>query len=581
MQRCTKATPEEIDALKKLVRKVDAAVKADLKPEATPMPPVPQAPEPDPENCRGDWNIEIKANSKIFRQIENVVPTKPGLNIDNPVQLLMMLMPELKPYKWQFEILMMTAGYLKPGDYKTKTPISIENPFKLIASCANGSGKDMVLIAAFAVWFALIKPRNRVVITSSSYEQIKSQTEVHIRELVIRANKKFGQLFRFTQFHYVCPELGSEIKLFVTDEPGRAEGWHPYAGGDMALIVNEAKTVSEAIFDALWRCTGYSHWLEVSSPGSRTGHMYKMASSAVQYPAPAILGQFYFRRVTAYECPHLPESHIRAIIYDKGEQNPLVRSSIFAEFSDYDEPVVIPLYSYEKCENANVKENGSDIGIGLDLAGGGDEDVIFVRKGNRVVFWVAFRQVDTDLAALSIDKYLSAFRETDYIFRADNGGLGQAIIDKLVGFGWRIRRTNNQSPASNKREFLNLGAEMYFKVKRMIERLDIILPKDVQKLKDQITTRKYDGETSAQGKFALQSKKQARLEGLHSPDRADAFVLCFSSYRPYGAQKEEAKPKSEVLISMEQALFLAHRGFLFRRDPPKPAGRLTQQLGKI
>lgn len=564
MQRVSKASLDDINQLKKLVKRVERV-------EA-------QASEEAPQAIREPPLLKPKKILNIFDNIANVEVTREALQIDNPVQLLLILMPELTPYKWQFEMLMMMAGYLTPGDFKTKYKISIEEPFKLVASCANGSGKDMILIAAFAVWYALTAPRNRVIITSASFEQLKSQTEVHIKELANRANKKFGPLFKFTQFHYVVPELGSEIKLFVTDESGRAEGWHPFVGGNMALIMNEAKTINEKIFDAISRCTGYSHWLEVSSPAGRSGHMYRMASNAIQYPNQAVLGKFYFRRVTAFECPHLPKSHIQAIVFDKGENHPLVRSSIYAEFSDYDEPVVITNYAYEKCEKAKIPLEGNDIGIGLDLAGGGDEDVIFVRKGNKVIHFYAFCQRDTDLAVLTIDKQLSPWKDTDYIFRADNGGLGQAIIDKLVKFGWRIRRTNNQSPANNKREFLNLGAEMYFKIKRLIERCDIILP-DIHKLKEQLTSRRFSGEASTQGKFALESKKEARLAGLSSPDRADAFVLCFASYKPNMVVKTTEKPRE--LITAEQLIILAHRGLLFRRNEPETRGRFTSITGKI
>lgn len=578
LSRFPSASAEELAKLKQLVKKVPNAPRilgtAKVASPDVP-PPAPPTPGPQPEKVTPKAERQKYYKELFNGGIANVEVTREALAIDNPVILLNLLMPEIRIYKWQFEQLMMIAGYLTPGDYKNKTIITDKEAFKPILSAANGSGKDMIIIAAGAVWFALTGVRNRCIVTSSSFDQTKFQTEVHIRELVNRANKKFGTLFRGTQFHYVVPELGSEIKLFATDEPGRAEGYHPFPGGRMMLIMNEAKSIKETLFDALSRCTGYSHWIEISSPGPRRGHMYRASEQAVHYPAKAVLGKFYFRRITAYDCPHIPISHIQAMAYEKGENSPWFRSSILAEFSDYDEPVAITEYAWTRCFDHPPIEQGKDIGIGLDLAAGGDENACFVRQGNKVIHSFFFRQEDTELAAASIDMQLSQFKDIDYVFRADDGGVGHAIIDKLVTKNWRIRRTNNQSPAFNKREFLNLGAEMYFHVKRLIERVDIILPK-IDKLKLQLTTRRHKGEESTQGKFALESKSEARSCGMTSPDRADAFVLCFSTFRTNRVEiKKDLGPRS---YTIKQLLDLERRGLLNTKHTPPTLGRFTSIL---
>lgn len=503
--------------------------------------------------------------------IANVQTTKEPLKFSTPVELFMLLMPEVTLYKWQVEQLLQLAGYPIPGDLTTYEPPSDKEPILLTISAANGSGKDLVVISIFAIWLALTGLRNRVIITSSSFEQTKSQTEVHIREFAIRANKQFGKIFHFTQFHYVVPELGSEIKLFATDEEARAEGWHPYPGGKMALILNEAKSISEELFNAIDRCTGYSYLLYISSPGRKRGRMFKSVVDAVAYPAKLERGRFYFRRITAFECPHIPPAHIARQIYDKGENDPWVRSSIYAEFSDFNEPVVVPESVWDRCAAMNVLPSGEDIGIGLDLSGGGDEIYCFVRRGNRVVFHFGCRQKDSEISIPFIDKQLSPWKDHDYIFRADNGGIGQAMIDKLVKLKWRVRRTNNQSPANKKNEFLNLGAEMYFHTKRLLERFDIIPPADNPKLKEQLCARRYKGEEATQGKMALESKKEHIAGGLCSPDRADAFVLCFASYHPKLVAKQKEEQKS---YTTQELMLLAHRGLLRpMMTKPKVIGR--------
>lgn len=517
-----------------------------------------------------------------FSAIANVTPTREPLKFANPVELFMVLMPEITLYKWQVEELLLLSGYLTPGDLADKSTIDKDHTLLHTLSAANGSGKDLVVIAIFAVWFALTGLRNRIIITSSSFLQIEKQTEVHIREFVQRANKQFGKIFQAKQFHYIVPELGSEIQLFATDEPGRAEGWHPYPGGKMALVVNEAKSIHESLFDALDRCTEYSYLLYISSPGRKRGRMYKSVTDAICYPAPAVLGQFYFRRVTAYDCPHIPKAHIERLILEKGLEDPWVRSSIFAEFSDYDDPVIITEETYDKFAAMDIKPRGTGIGIGLDLALGGDEIYCYVRQGNHLIFKFGFRQKNSLIAVAYIDKQLDAWRNSDYVFRADNGGLGQPMIDMLINLKWRIRRTNNQSPAFKKSEFLNLGAEMYFHTKRLIERGDIILPTDDPIFKAQLISRRFKGEDSAQGKFALESKKEHIASGLSSPDRADSFVLCFASYH---VDRKDAAPatKGPKTYTTEELLKLAHSGSLFKimRQTAPPTSARKSQIQKV
>ena len=553
------ATKEEIERLKALVPKLPKLS------GAAPRPIITSGVSTNNE-FGGKVAVQSMQVGSLFKGgIGKVEITREPIRVDNPVQWLKILRPDFNPYRWQIETLMQIAGYLEIGKYAPENRIDItdRNPFLFVGSMANGSGKDMVLIAAAATWLVVSGLRNRVIITSSSHKQIKDQTEPHIRELINLANRKFGTIFKSIQFHHLVPELGGEIVLYVTDEAGKAEGYHPYSigkhegnGGKMMIIKNEAKSIPEFINAAMLRCTGYSHILEISSPGPRSGFMYKHASEAILYPAKVELGKYYFRRVSAYDCPHLVETgHIERFIYEFGADSPQTASSINAEFSDIDSVVVISDYEYESALKKNVPERGEDIGIGLDVAAGGDENAGFVRRGNKIIYSFFFRQHDTDVASLLVDKHLLPWKNVNYTFRCDNGGLGLAFIDKLKALGWNVIRTNNQSPARNKKEFGNLGAEMWFHVKRLLSRGDIILPK-VDKLRDQLTNRWYLGFDSTQGKYQLETKQSAKNSGRSSPDRADAFVLCFYSYRPSLRMQENPPEVKRNPTAAEWEIFL-------------------------
>src|SRR5204863_301163 len=154
-----------------------------------------------------------------------------------------------------------------------------QHPYKFVLIGNNGSGKDKFIIAPFAIWFTLTKIRSRVIITTASGTQLTSQTEPYIKDLCEKVNSFFGtEIYRIRQRYIKCLLTGSEIRLFATDEKGRAEGYHPMdTDSEMAIIVNEWKSVDDEITKALRRCTGFNYWLGISSAGEDSGAFYRAA----------------------------------------------------------------------------------------------------------------------------------------------------------------------------------------------------------------------------------------------------------------------------------------------------------------
>ena len=117
---------------------------------------------------------------------------------------------------------------------------------------------------------------------------------------------------------------------------------------------------------------------------------------------------------------------------------------------------------------------------------------------------------------------------------------------------------------------------MWFKLKRLLERKEIIFPANIAKLQTQLTTRLFKGLESTQGKYALEAKPQARASGRPSPDRADAFVLCFYSYQP--STNQEAVEDTRNLVAIEQ---LNRVSFDWSFKKEQTNGRFTNLSGKI
>jgi phage terminase large subunit len=453
-------------------------------------------------------------------------------------------------HKWQREIL---EDYGKPS--------SASKPYKAAVRAANGSGKDQFVIAPCALWTCMVSANAVAIVTTASGNQLDRQTDKYIKQLMNTINKMFGtQVWKMNYRHYTNLLNGSTIELFVTDEAGRAEGWHPVVpGGELAIFVSEAKSVPDEIFTALARCTGFTKRVDVSSPGPPSGHFYNMCTG----------GNWNQYHVTAFDCPHLSEEYINEIKDSYGETSALYKSMIMAEFGGMDEQVVINHQKLVDLDKHEIEHLEEDYNVaGLDLSAGGDEQVLVIRNGNKTLAVEAFNFRDT-VALINHLEHLFRKYKLDHeqsVIYGDAGGLGKPILDQLKA-NWNIVYVLNQAKPYNNLAYLNRGAELWFSVGKLIEYGEIMVPRE-SKLRKQLASRYFV--VTPQNKLQLESKKQARSKGHVSPDRADAFVLAFADYRGIKPKKlrkkrtEKFTPKQFNLTSNKQrAVF----GFSIKPNP--------------
>jgi hypothetical protein len=431
-----------------------------------------------------------------------------------------------------------------------KDTYSLSNRLRLYVAACNGSGKDAYVITLTAVFLALSQKRHRVIITSSSYTQMYSQTQAYIRSLCSAENKYFAAIglteevpmFIIKKDHIVCSKSGSEIKMFVTDDPGRAEGYHPFpdcSESEVTVIINEAKSVKDEIFTALKRCT-YTRWIEVSSTGTMAGHFYNRFQAGEDYQEDKgkLTGRGIRYRVTWEDCPHITkEAYDEDIDEFGGEENDLIKSKYWSIFVSADACVVISQDIVNRvmdtpCEKVEKKSLnlGRRAGVDLGASADGDESCIVITDENLLIGLEAFRISNT---VRVVDRLIILFEkwelEAQNIF-IDDGNTGKAVVDMLHDRRWKVNRVLNQWAAINKAAYRNRGAEMWFNVEKIFDRQLIgvsKLLKDDKKLRHQLSTRYYK-KSNDLGKLVLESKAESRGNGRGSPDRADALILAFS-----------------------------------------------------
>ncbi len=400
-----------------------------------------------------------------------------------------------------------------------------KKPYQAVLRTCNGAGKDRMIIAPCSVWLCMKYTNAVSVVTSASGTQLDRQTNTYIQQICEATNKKFGQeVWKCNYRHYENHITGSRIELFVTDEAGRAEGWHPIVpDAQLGIFTSEAKSIDEGIFHAFARCTGFTKRLDCSTPGLPMGHFFNRCTS----------GSWNKYHITAFDCPHLSADYIEECRLTYGEGSPLYKSLVLAEFASTDEMVVIPYFRVMNAmrENNNTPWVGETYPTGgLDLSAGGDETVFAVRNGNKLIKLYGWRYDDTSRTIEHLEKLFgeNGFKDPNALVWADAGGLGKPIVDQLRKRGWyNVKYVINQGTPNDKRVYLNRGTEIWFTFNKWLENGEIILSND-ERLKRQLSTRYY---VATDNRYRLESKLQARAKGHPSPDRADAVVLAFSHYR--------------------------------------------------
>lgn len=429
-------------------------------------------------------------------------------------------------YPWQKEIVSWFAD--------------MEGRVKASVAAPNGSGKSERVVAPLALWWACMAPRATVVITSKDSRQLDRQIWPAIEQ-----HKSKFQNFKWND-RYIETPTGGRIIGFTTDDAGRAEGWHKQPDGPLLIICDEAKSIPENIFEAFDRCT-FNGILYISSSGLMQGRFFESQTSKSD--------QYNTRKVKLEECPHIPKDRIEDIIQTYGFEHPFTQSTLFSEFmsQDSESAFFFTMAAVDKCIQSPPDYKRGDRVAFCDFAGGGDENVLAIREGNRCEIVKAWRE-SNEMAA--IGEFIREFKKlglrAEEIY-GDNCGAGKPMIARFAELGWPINRFNAGETAYDDSSFCNRGAEVWETASREITRGTMIIPNDPA-LRAQLVARKRA--VDSRGRLKCESKDDMRKRGVKSPDRADAItaVMALREARVINAKSEINPPWMDFLSdqAMEQ-----------------------------
>lgn len=393
---------------------------------------------------------------------------------------------------------------------------ALDKPNSRVAfKAANGSGKTDMIASSAAVWNAALYPKSITVCTSGVKRQVMGQ----LWPAIVRKAKMLDGLpmsIRDGQLTIHHPAGDSKIHAFTTDDPDRFEGWH---SENLMMIVDEAKSVDDGIFQAVERCLSGStphRLLVLSSPGGTSGEFYRIFTQHRR--------MFDTFTISAYDCAHISRENSQKVIDRWGIHHPFVRSMIFGEFMAVSSDAVgISKESWLMCaDSPPAKQPGKKV-AGLDFAAGGDENVIAIIDGNKVLPLIAWVDKNTMSA---VGRFVLELRKHDIKpenVYCDGGGLGKPMADRLEELGWPTNRVHFGSAAYDRKAYKNRITEAWMTLSAMIDKSQLIIPKDDEILIEQATTRRI--RYLSNGTIELEPKDEYKERAFTSPDRPEALAL--------------------------------------------------------
>lgn len=395
---------------------------------------------------------------------------------------------------------------------------------RISRAVCNGGGKTR-LFAVLGSWLLASFRDSKVVMTAGVF-----------RQCMVMKDELFRVMPKLTGWTLKEQELvhtrGTKFMWFAADNPGFFEGHH---AAHIALLIDEAKSVESGIYQASERLTANNkrYTMVASSPGGAVGWFYDTFTSKREF--------WNSKHVSAIDIQRIPRGQIEEIKRMHGEESSLYKSMILAQFTESVEGSLIKLEWVNNCIQSPSYFRGGEKVAGLDPAGGGDDNVIVIREGNRINEIIAWKDKDTMRTA---GRFVAELRERKIPCQnvyADAGGVGQGILDKMAELDFVAHRIHfGGSPIYKTEVISNRMTELWVNMKEQIESRKVILPND-DKLIAQLSSRLCTVRSS--GKIHLESKEEMRRRGLPSPDRADALALALLP--------ATIKPKSMTIIDKQ------------------------------
>lgn len=440
---------------------------------------------------------------------------------------------------------------------------SLHTHKRTTVSACHAPGKTHLAARVVAYWATVYPPgTTKIITTSTTFRQVKNALWPHIR----RIQSLHGLPGYTNPVEWKIGDLGELVAEGIKPPDHQEAALNGYHSPNMLIVVDEAGGISPSFgrdLEAL--TTGMNTrmlilgnppvdaertWFEGICNSDRYNHIEISA-----FDTPNFTGEEteQCRACPEGVPPHPVADHlvdrdwVTGLAEEFGEDSPFYMARVLAKFPKDNTAKTLPM-SWLELAHQNVIETGDrPIKLGVDIAAdGGDEFVIAKADGWKLT--VEYAKAGQDNASSVVvagvikDHILAAEKvhaergiTTPVRVKIDSIGVGWGIVGLLQSwkkegkFKADIIGINVAEKAHNSNKFGSSRSEMWWNFRTLIQpdtgnmgEQDLYLAISMKELA-QLNGPQYASNST--GQIVVESKKEMKKRGLHSPDRAEAMLL--------------------------------------------------------
>ena len=414
---------------------------------------------------------------------------------------------KVEPDPWQAELL----NAVKDGERK----ISVRS--------GHGVGKSTTS-AWVMLWFLIFRFPVKIVVTAPTSSQLFDALFAELKRWINELPEPLREILDVKSDRVSHKAAPSEA--FISCRTSRAETPEALQGvhsEHVLLICDEASAIPEAVFEAAAGSMSGENACTIllGNPTRSSGFFFETHHRQA--------AEWWTRKVSCVDSPRVAEDYVQEMAKRYGEESNAFRVRVLGEFPQRDDDTAIPLELVEAAQHRDVVTTDDEPIIwGLDVARfGSASSVLCKRQGRKILSLTSWKNLDLmQLSGAIVAEYEACLPRTQPAqICIDSIGVGGGVTDRLRELQLPAIGINTAEAPALRQTYLNLRAELWFKLKAWLEARDCSIPKDDNLLAELVAV-KYKF-TSA-GKLQIESKDEMIKRGLASPDHGDAVCLTFA-----------------------------------------------------
>lgn len=410
---------------------------------------------------------------------------------------------------------------VEPDPWQAEMMAAVASGHRRI-SVRSGHGVGKSTFASWLMlWFLLTRYPVKVVVTAPTSSQLFDALFAELKRWINELPPNLSQLLNVKADKVELVAAPSEA--FISARTSRAETPEALQGihaDHVLLVADEASAIPEAVFEAAAGSMSGAHACTIllGNPTRSSGFFFDTHHR--------LADQWVTKRVSCVDSPRVSSAYVDEMKDRYGEGSNAFRVRVLGEFPLSDDDTVIPIDLVMAAQERDVavRPDGTSV-WGLDVARfGSDKSALAKRTGSVVTEVRTWKGLDLMQTAGVVkaewDALPPASRPREIL--VDSIGLGAGVVDRLRELGLPARGVNVAESPSMKTNYVNLRAELWFRLKGWLEARGCKLPKD-EGLVAELVAPRYT--FASNGKLRVESKDEMRKRGLASPDMADAVCL--------------------------------------------------------